>query len=73
MFRFSSASQPAFKVLRRAFKLLVWGLIIQGAWAPRVLGGRWIIGVDLATLRVCGILQRIAVRQCGIASWPLVS
>ena len=46
------------KLLIRTLKLFVLGLVLQGGGLPRHTWSTW--GWDLSTIRVCGILQRIA-------------
>ncbi|XP_028770825.1 heparan-alpha-glucosaminide N-acetyltransferase [Neltuma alba] len=53
------------KVLIRTFKLLFWGLLLQGGFshAPDHLS----YGVDMRRIRWCGILQRIALAYLIVA------
>eukprot|EP00250_Pteridium_aquilinum_P013049 c21099_g1_i1 orf=235-1701(+) len=53
------------KVIIRTIKLLFWGLILQGGYshAPDHLS----YGVDMTKIRLCGILQRIALGYLVVA------
>ncbi|XP_038717000.1 heparan-alpha-glucosaminide N-acetyltransferase [Tripterygium wilfordii] len=53
------------KVILRTFKLLFWGLVLQGGYshAPDNLT----YGVDMRKIRWCGILQRIALSYLVVA------
>lgn len=63
--RIPSSLKAMRKVILRTFKLLFWGLLLQGGYshAPDKLT----YGVDMKMIRWCGILQRIALAYLVVA------
>ncbi|KAF4665846.1 hypothetical protein FOL47_004409 [Perkinsus chesapeaki] len=55
----ASSPPSSSRVVSRFFKLFALGVLIQGRWIPQI--GTLTVGLDLYTVRILGILQRIAI------------